>query len=741
MADRFFIGPYSSGLVKDKKPFLIPDEAFEELRNVYVFRDRVRKRFGSRVLNGTVDPSVQQLYNGSGNAAISVPTSAPNTPIATPAIGQIFSVGNAIFTVTGLGTPAALLSTGPGTGTFNTTTGAVTITGSSINTDVFYYPALPVMGLLPLEDSSVNDEMIIGFDTRFAYTYSGTAWERLDDMYWWTGDDSQFFWSANWRGILANEMAFFVTNYNEADGMSYYDPGTGSFTKLEPYYINNIPDNIHFKVLSARIILPFYGRLVLFNTIEEVDGGTATFRQRARWSQNGNPVDQGDPIVDNSGAWIEPPYKFGKGDAIDAPTSEAIVSAVILKDRVIVYFERSTWELVSTGNQVLPFVWQTINVELGAESTFSAVPFDKAILGVGDVGVHACNGANVERIDQKIPDQIFEIQNERQGPQRVYGVRDYSTEMVYWAMPVDTADTPTTYPNQVLVYNYRNGTWAINDDSITAFGQYQFDGTLAWNSTHLTWEDSDFAWNAGTNDGLSRNIIAGNQQGFTFIVANDINQISINAHALSITNITESGLIAELTIINHNFTTGDYVLIDYMQASGDPDSTILRLNNKKFLVVDATVNTILIDVEVSFAPGALYIGGGTIRRVSKITAKTKQYNFFLDKGFSFAVNKIDFLVDKVFPRGEVTVNSYVNDADIIVDSSILTTSPYNAIYAPMEQHQNSLWHSIYPSGFGSFLQFEITWSHEQMLDDAISDADFVLNAMVIFADPTSYRLQ
>ena len=52
------------------------------------------------------------------------------------------------------------------------------------------------------------------------------------------------------------------------------------------------------------------------------------------------------------------------GGYIDASTEEQIVSAEFIKDRLIVYFERSTWELAYTGNEVLPFVWQKINTEL-----------------------------------------------------------------------------------------------------------------------------------------------------------------------------------------------------------------------------------------------------------------------------------------------------------------------------------------------------------------------------------------
>lgn len=57
-------------------------------------------------------------------------------------VGQLFSIGNTWFTVTVLGTPATLTpSTGAATGTFNTTTGALVITGNADNplTTVYFY--------------------------------------------------------------------------------------------------------------------------------------------------------------------------------------------------------------------------------------------------------------------------------------------------------------------------------------------------------------------------------------------------------------------------------------------------------------------------------------------------------------------------------------------------------------------------------------------------------------------------
>ena len=59
--DRFMITPINGGLQTDLKPWLVPDDAFSQLNNAYIFRGRVCKRFGSRYMNGTVAQSVAQL--------------------------------------------------------------------------------------------------------------------------------------------------------------------------------------------------------------------------------------------------------------------------------------------------------------------------------------------------------------------------------------------------------------------------------------------------------------------------------------------------------------------------------------------------------------------------------------------------------------------------------------------------------------------------------------------------------
>jgi len=198
------------------------------------------------------------------------------------------------------------------------------------------------------------------------------------------------------------------------------------------------------------------------------------------------------------------------------PTVTLLITTEFIKDRLIVYFERSTYELAWTGNDLVPFEWRQLNTELGSESTFSVVPFDQEVLAIGDTGVHSCNGSNVVRIDNKIPDTIFTIKNNLSSQARVAGIRDYFAEMVYWTYPADNEINDDVYPNKVLVFNYKNRSWAENDDSITAFGYFDGQPSFTWDTLGGTWEQWVAPWNSGEPAQQVRQIIAGNQQGWVF---------------------------------------------------------------------------------------------------------------------------------------------------------------------------------------------------------------------------------
>jgi hypothetical protein len=572
------------------------------------------------------------------------------------------------------------------------------------------------MGLLVYELPAISDEITYAFDTQFSYTYTGGGWERLGTALW-TGDNAEFFWGENYRGTTSDDTFLFITNYNEADQIKYWDGDLATWTTnfAPPYNVTG--DTIE----TCRVILSFKDHLLFLNTKEKNLGSgiVSTFVNRLRYSKNGNPV--------AADAWLEAPETSGKGGVIDAPTKEAIISARILRDRAIVFFERSTWEIVFTGNKILPFVWQKINSELGAESTFSSVLFDKVILGVGNVGIHSCNGANVERIDEKIPDFVFDIHNGSDGPERVYGIRDYKAEVVYWTLPGSEGDP--TFPTQVLVYNYRTGSWGLNDDSLTCFGYLQNESDETWQSTQLTWAEMIDMWNSGSLQSEFPNIAAGNQEGFVFIVDQNITR---NAPSLQISALAiGAGDVVTLTIVDHNLSIGDYILVENVQGT-------TGINDSTYAITFVSGDDITITV-----PGVAtaYTGGGTVARVSVVDIETKEYNFYQKQGRNLFIPKVDFYVDRT-ASGSISVDFAPSSSDrslvqdgttsgAILGTSILETSPHALV--PLESTQERFWHALYPQAEGSTLKIRMYFAAAQMLDKDVALSDFQLNALCVYS--------
>lgn len=766
--DRFLIAPINTGLETDLKPFLIPDDAFARMNNAYVFRGRVRKRFGSTYTGTGWDSAfTQPLFS---RLRIDLGTAASgNVPAGSVTkIGQLFSINDQIFTVW-QANGAMLATTGPATGTFNTTTGAYVFVGKPGGAHVFFYPAEPVMGLGNIESVVVNDQPSIAFDTRWAYLFNG-SWEYSTGSGPWHGDDTNFFWSVNWQGSTPDDDTvyvsnFFVVNPNGAgnandDFIWRYDVSTKVWTEMNG--VNGIytdpnggaPHTGPF-VVTARIIVPFHNHLVLLNTIEN-DGGAALgtnthYPFRARYSIYGSPLDVNSwyelNASDNAGAG--PLSVSGGASFIDASTEEEIIGAEFIKDRLIVYFENSTWELVWTGNGIVPFQWQKINTELGSDATFSLVPFDKDVLAIGTVGVHACNGANVQRIDEKIPDEIFELNKKENSILRVVGIRDYFTEMVYWTFPSTTA---TRYPNKVLVYNYRNNTWAFNDDTITFFGFFEQQTDTTWAQSTQTWAKSNFTWVSGVISANFRQVIAGNQQGFVYIVSPEI---SWNEEVFQITNMVQSGKLITLTIIDHTLTPQDYISIGNLQGVTITDITG---NNPVIFLVNSVVDANTITIGNNDNPLTLtgtYAGGAVAGRVSNIDILSKQWNPYLNKGRNFYLARIDFCVERT-SEGEITVDyfpsgseqsmlEYGNGGSVgsgaNMGNGVLETRPYDPAIYPFEQVQDRLWHPVYFQTDGQTIQIRLYFTDAQIRNPDIAWEDFVMEGLVLHTQPTSARLQ
>jgi len=574
MSQNIFIGPYSTGVQKNLEPFMLPEEAFVDLEDAYCFRGRVIKKNGYTFLGRLhVTPTLPEAL-GVTVLPNSFTAILANSPVSPGTL--VITVGALTFTDNGNGTltsPAANANYGTidyESGTINLNFNPAVVLGTAVNATAYrYLPRNPVMGLGLYDKAAVNQEDLIGFDTQHSYLYN-TATNIFDELTvgsWgandqFTSTNSDFVWTENYYVDATNNKLIWETNniaYNAnlQDGIQYFN-GT-SWVTLQAQ-IDSTPNYLR----GSLLIFAYRNRLVALNTLEGPApgvGAATRYANRARWSQNGTPL----PAVD-ANAWRED--IVGRGGYIDAPTSEAIVSAAFNKDTLIVFFERSTWRLRYTGNEILPFLWEQIHSEYGAESTNASVVFDKGILAVGDKRIVRADNINVEPIDTKIPDEVYNFHNDNEGPKRIWGIRDFYRQLVYWTFPND--DPGETFPDKVLVLNYDNGAYSFYNDSFTCFGRWQKRQDYTWATLpYATWSEWVLSWGDPRSQSFFSNIVAGNQKGFVII----LDTISSNQESMDLVNTLPIPTIsntapAVFSLPDHNLKIEQFIRIDDCPAFG-----------------------------------------------------------------------------------------------------------------------------------------------------------------------------
>ncbi len=417
---------------------------------------------------------------------------------------------------------------------------------------------------------------------------------------------STFSWT---NGVTATGMVLdSMQSITGEDGIRYY----GTLTNGTGWANYNPPIDLNNTLTGALLIFPYRGYLVFLNTTEGNDQGTFNYGNRARWTQIGTPY-YSFPVptlpnpqsVDINAARDD---LFGRGGANDAPTQEVIIGAAFIRDILVVFFERSTWRLRFVNNSQNPFVWERINVELGASATFSTIPFDKGAMAIGERGIVIADSNDVIRIDDKIPDTIFDIRIENDGMQRVYGIRTFRTRLNYWTMP--SVQNPNgIYPDLVLVYNYETRTWAQFDDCFTCFGYLYAFSDMTWADLTEAWSTyDDITWGGGDVAKGYENVIAGNQQGFVLKLEGlpentSSNPNFLNGASLLIDSIT-NGTPSIFSSTDNNLPDGSWIVLDGI--SGVTDVTGVTLNGRSFKVVNPAndPNTFTLQEFDPYAAGA-----------------------------------------------------------------------------------------------------------------------------------------
>lgn len=596
--------------------------------------------------------------------------------------------------------------------------------GLTVSAALRYYPSLPVMGIHRRELTEINAEETLAWDRKYSYQYVGGAdqWQQFGTATW-TGDDTNYFSALNYYNPTGGNPYVWATNFNLGGGdpIRYYDTVWNTFQPAV--------DGAGNLLRQCRLLVAYRGRMVALFTEEDTAGGAAgypTYPQRARFSQVGDPTQ-----VD---AWRQDTP--GKGGFIDCPTGEQIVSAEFIRDTLIVAFERSTWALRYSGNEIQPFYWDRINKELGGESTFAVIAFDQGVMNIGERSVNMCDGNSVRTVDDDIPDQIFEIHNGSDGPKRVHGIRDYYNRMVYWTYP--NADNDEKWPDRILAFNYEQQTWSVYDDQVSVFGYWQDDEDLTWATVKApTWSTWDTPWDSGNLQSDFVHVISGNQHGFTHKFDPIRGETSAAQAQMHISDITYNSGEYVLEIKTHGLTNDDWIRISGIVGWGS------ELNDNTYNVIVSNSNTLRIQDINGLQPPALsngtYQGNGKIARRQNFRIVSKDFNQ-IDKGSKNFLGYIDFLMDKT-TAGEVTCQIYtdynatqpVNDGTDSFYNTIVPTSASQFSGGGREKE----WQRLFCTVDAQFWHFELTLSDAQLVNEDISTADVDLNAVVIYSEKGS----
>lgn len=697
------IAPINQGIREDIDSWMIPEDAFTELQNCFIYQGRVTKKPGysklGRLQKQVADEVVGAAPGPSYSGSLSQTDIVPGTLVITD--------GTKTATDSGFGTFTGDITTG----TINYLTGAYAVTFdgvavAGVTADFDWYPLSPVMGLATYEITDINYENLIAFDQTSSYEYDNALGkfvhldgEAVAGDSVWSSNDSQFFSYCNYWHSSALAPLLWVVNSKaqsvQSDGIKFYDDSV--WTTTRPI----INASTHY-LEGAKIIIPYKNRLVVFNTWEN-DGTSKSYPNRMRWSQNGTPL-----IATDAEAWRED--IIGKGGYLDASTNEAITAVRFYFGNLIVYFEKSTWLVKFTGEDLLPFRFEKISNEFGNEGINCPVVMDAGGFQIGDKRISYYDGSKLQEADGQIPRFVFkEINNDNGATERLAGMRDLFHDLIYWAYPSSAQDR--TYPDRVLVLDPKTGAFSKWNESFTCFGFYQSNDDITWQEATFAWDATSRTWR-GSGQSRIPEIIAGNQNGF--VLQLDKEKL-INDPCLPVTDVTVA--TKTLTIPNHNLEVGQFIMVKNSLG-------ITGLNDYSVRISDITDSNNVVVEALTLA--GTYIGAGEAIMVSNVSVKTKRFNMLKDMGSQTRISYIDVLLDRT-TAGEMTFDLFL-DAEVSTPSVSRIMPTYHES-GPDGDYQ---WHRLLVNSTAQTLQLKIYMSDDQMEDETIAASEFVVHGMIIW---------
>lgn len=586
-------------------------------------------------------------------------------------------------------------------------------------------------------------------------------------------------------------IAQYLTNNSDStkDCIRFYDglPQSGGlgWVNFSPplsqssFSISQIPPAQYY-LIGARIIQDFKDRLLFLGPVVQTSSGAIFYLQDSIvYSQNGTPyytasftgaVDSAATVFNailtptnktaTAPAWFEDSTGFG--GSIRAGISQELTTVANNEDVLIVGFTSTKTRVVYTGNDLIPFLFYSINSELGDASTFSVIDMDKGVIARGTRGYTISSQVETQRIDLNIPDRVFQIDITDNGNERFTAGRNYLQEWIYFTYNSNNVaegiSNTAVFPNQSLFYNYRDNSWAVFNESYTTYGSFRKQTGFTWQTVGLvypSWEDWNDPWNAGTSTLEQELLLAGNQQGF--VMVRDVG----TGEGTSLFIYSFSSGLNVVTSPDHNLNNNDYIVI-----SGALGTVGNLVNDQIFQVFNVTRNTFSLSPDPQIT-SETYLGGGlmTIAYVPYIL--TKQFPMAWQMARKTRIGVQQYLFTRT-DDAQVTLQMYLsqnaenpyNNPPIVPNPSAVNNSliysqtvytcpestnlgltPANSnLMTPTAFQQAQIWHRKNTSLIGDTVQVAITLSDEQMRDLVTNNATAEIELHGMILDLTASQL-
>lgn len=674
------IAKYVTGLDQSVQPWLLPDEAQEELFDGFVYRGVWQKREGYNYYatggRGGAAYTESRIVHRITSEAFGTGDGTAGPYTNTLANGQVrrgtvtITAGGQSATDNGVG--GFTTSPAGGSGTINYLTGAVSITfngvvagATPITITYDYMPGNPVMMVANFY-TATNTRQLIVADTQYVNRYNVTT-NRLDDISPaspYTGNSHNFFSWVNYNPASGAPRLLFSNN---VDTIQSYD---GTTVTNYAFTLTGVT------TLSTLLMFEFKDRLILLRTRED---GTV-FGKRIRISGTGANSDVFDVTATGAGV-------------IEIPSGSFITGAAFNRDDLIIFTEFETWIMKYTGNDVVPFVLDKLDPSRGSQAPYSGITYLNRTTAVSPNGFIITDGYRVDRMDDKIPTYSFDQIDQENFDLCFAGQVDEDRDH-YLIHP----SPQSTFSDRILVTNYEEDNFSVYRIPLSCMGNYIESFDITWNDllVYANWDElaADYAtWNDFSYMKGTPIAIGGGHHGEIWRL--NFSQLEDNPVRIRDITVVDSATITIQTDFN-NYVVGDYV---YFESVGG----VTGVNNKQFAIasLDGTYpNNIFTIVAVPGTFGGAYTSGGEVGRVIPFSSKTKKFNPYVQEAAKVRCGWMYFYLTT---SGTFLTDSEDNPVpaelsiDVICNDTEQATQVYT-LYFTNDPYQADATNLTYPTG-------------------------------------------